>query len=75
MPKLSDDPGHWRKLAEEARAQAEEFTEDWKRRIMLRIARDYERLAEEAEEAAPKPAPVAVAPRRRRTRRSKPRAD
>jgi hypothetical protein len=38
MPRLIDDPAHWRKCAFEARAKAVHMETEERRRIMLRIA-------------------------------------
>jgi hypothetical protein len=46
---LFDDPEHWRARAEEARTVAEQLTDPESKSTMLRIAGDYERLAEHAE--------------------------
>jgi hypothetical protein len=43
-----DDPEHWRNRAEEARSVAEQLPDAESKRTMLRIASDYERLAEHA---------------------------
>jgi hypothetical protein len=45
---LLDDPEHWRSRAEEARTIAEQLSDPESKRTMLRIADDYERLAEHA---------------------------
>jgi len=45
-----NDPAHWRRRAEEARAIAEQMSDSPSKDAMLRIAKDYERLAERAEE-------------------------
>ena len=42
-------PRNWRMRAEEARAHADEMTEAEPKSIMIRIAADYEKLAEWAE--------------------------
>jgi len=47
-----NDPGHWRQRAEEARTIADRMNEPQSKEAMLRIAKDYERLAERAEERA-----------------------
>jgi hypothetical protein len=49
MPALLDDPEHWRSRAEEACAVAEQLSDPEAKRTMLRIATDYDRLAEHAE--------------------------
>jgi hypothetical protein len=46
---IIDDPEHWRSRAEEARSGAEQLSDPESKRTMLRIASDYERLAEHAE--------------------------
>lgn len=45
---LLDDPEHWRSRAEEARTIVEHLSDPESKRTMLRIAADYERLAEYA---------------------------
>jgi len=45
-----NDPKHWRKRAEEARARAEQMTDRDARQTMLGIAEDYEKLAKRAEQ-------------------------
>jgi len=40
------DAGYWRERAKEARAQAEEISNAENKRLLLEIARAYERLAE-----------------------------
>ncbi len=54
MPRLFlyDDPGHWRHRAEEMRVLAEAMQAAEPQKIMLRIAADYERLADHAERRA-----------------------
>jgi hypothetical protein len=47
-----NDPGHWRQRAEEARSIAEQMNDPQSKEAMLRIARDYEHLAERAERRA-----------------------
>ena len=44
------DPDHWRQCAAAARSEAENMNGE-KKRLMLRIADDYDRLAERALEA------------------------
>jgi hypothetical protein len=43
-----NDPKHWRERAEEARAVAGQLTDEKSREAMLRIAKDYDQLAERA---------------------------
>jgi hypothetical protein len=40
-----NDPGHWHQGAEEARVVAEQMSDETAKRMMLRIADDYEMLA------------------------------
>jgi hypothetical protein len=49
MSSLLDDPEHWRSRAEEGRSVAEQLSDPEAKRTMLRIAADYELLAEQAE--------------------------
>jgi len=44
-----NDPGHWRKRAEEMRVLAESAKDDVAKETMLRVAKEYDRLAERAE--------------------------
>jgi hypothetical protein len=52
MPSYINDPEHWRKRAEEMRSLADDINDEKTKQTMLRIAADYERLAERAEERA-----------------------
>jgi len=47
-----NDPEHWRRRAEEARTIAEQMSDSPSKEAMLRIAKDYERLAERAAQRA-----------------------
>jgi bacterioferritin (cytochrome b1) len=47
-----DDPKHWRQRAEQARALAEQMSDPASREMMLGIVKDYEQLAEWAEQRA-----------------------
>ena len=47
-----NDPEHWRQRAEEARAIADSLNDSQSKEAMLRIAKDYEHLAERAERRA-----------------------
>ena len=49
MTSFINDPEHWRNRAEEARTLAEQMNDEMSKQTMLRIAADYERLAERAE--------------------------
>src|SRR5262249_24130985 len=49
---IFDDPKHWRGRAEEARTLAKQMNDTASREMMLGIAKDYERLAERAEQRA-----------------------
>jgi hypothetical protein len=45
-----NDPGHWRDRAEEMRALAQGVSDGPAKETMLRLAKDYDRLAERAEQ-------------------------
>jgi hypothetical protein len=47
-----NNPEQWRRRAEEARDIAEQMKDMPSKDVMLRIAKDYERLAKRAEERA-----------------------
>ena len=49
MASLLNDSKHWRDRAQEARAIADETDTELIRRSMLRIAEEYERVAEKAD--------------------------
>jgi predicted kinase len=50
MPSLIDDAKHWRERAREARAHARELAHEPElQRVLLDVARSYERMAEDAE--------------------------
>lgn len=49
LPEKEFDAAYWLKMAEEARTMAGEMTTHLNQEAMLRIAAQYERLAEEAE--------------------------
>jgi hypothetical protein len=51
-PPGGSEPEHWRERAKEARNFAEQLTDPIVRAMMLRIAEDYERLAEDAQRRA-----------------------
>jgi hypothetical protein len=43
-----NDPEHWRNRAEQARTLANQMSDEVSKQTMLRIAADYDRLAERA---------------------------
>jgi hypothetical protein len=45
---ILDDPKHWLERADEARSIADQISDPDSKRMMLRIAEDYERLANHA---------------------------
>jgi hypothetical protein len=47
-----NDPEHWCHRAEEIRTLADDVKDEISTQMMLRIAQDYERLAQRAEERA-----------------------
>jgi hypothetical protein len=47
---LINNPEHWRSRAEEARAIASDLNDPETQRIMLEVAKGYDRLAEHAEQ-------------------------
>jgi hypothetical protein len=47
---LVNDPEHWRDRAREKRALAERLRNELAKQTMLRIANEFDRLAEQAEE-------------------------
>jgi hypothetical protein len=49
-PSFIHDPMHWRRRAEEARVIANQMSEPEARRMMLKTADDYEKLAKRAEQ-------------------------
>jgi len=52
-----NNPEHWRARAEQARAQAEQMADPQAKEAMLRIAKDYEKLAHRAAARSGEPKP------------------
>jgi hypothetical protein len=52
VPSILEDPLYWRARAEEARTEADQLTDVSAKVTMLRIAEDYDRLAEVARQRA-----------------------
>jgi hypothetical protein len=48
IPSILDDPKHWHERAEEARRVADKLDDPASKTAMLRIASDYEQIAEQA---------------------------
>lgn len=48
--KFAHDPDHWERLAAAAGVQAEQMPEGERKRLMLRIARGYDELVDQAKE-------------------------
>lgn len=44
-----NDPAHWRERAKQMRAMAEDVRETEAKEAMLRVAKEYDRLAERAD--------------------------
>jgi hypothetical protein len=53
MMPLTDPAEYWRRLAEQARREAERKTNARARQVMITLARTYERRANEAEKKKP----------------------
>jgi hypothetical protein len=53
MTQLTDPAEYWRRLAEQARREAERKTNARSRQVMITLALTYERLANEAEKKKP----------------------
>ena len=54
-PRTIDDPRHWHDRAAEMRALAEEMASIETRATMLKLADDYDKLGDRAEERAARP--------------------
>lgn len=50
MSKLLYDPKHWRQRAEETRAKADRYASKSERQGLLKIAAEYEQIADRAEQ-------------------------
>lgn len=57
MGAIYNDAKHWRERAEEARRVAAELADIESRKLMLKVAADYDRLAERADLRAAKDSP------------------
>ena len=53
MMQISDDSEHCRRLAEEARSEAEQITSPRAKQMMLNIAETYDGMARRAEKKPP----------------------
>jgi hypothetical protein len=60
---ILDDPEHWRHRAEEARHISDKLDDPIAKAAMLRIAKDYEQIADQAQKRAPGARPL---PKRKR---------
>jgi predicted Rossmann-fold nucleotide-binding protein len=49
MMQVSDDSEYWRRLAEEARSEAEQITKPRAKQTMLNVAETYDAMARRAE--------------------------
>jgi hypothetical protein len=49
MMQVSDDSEYWRRLAEEARSEAEQITHPRAKQMMLNVAETYDGMARRAE--------------------------
>jgi hypothetical protein len=50
-----DDPKHWRDRAAEMRVLADEMKQEEARRMMLKLADDYEKLGDRAQDRSSRP--------------------